>query len=152
MPVIVIGADTPTGAAILAVLRNRAGEVRAFVSDELESETLRATEVKVATGDLSDVSHIEGACTNCFCAVLVTEAAYDGRALAFARSPREAVAGWQAAVRSSGVTRAIWVESPGAELGDVSASAPEVAEVNTLGRPLDDIVAEVAALDDAAEI
>lgn len=151
MPVIVIGADTPTGAAILTVLRERAGEVRAFVSDESTGEALRATEVKVATGDLSDVSHVEGACTNCFCAVLVTEAAHDGRELAFA-GPQAAVVGWANALRSAGVTRAIWVETPGTQLGDVSECAPQVRVVATAGRPPAEVAEEVADLEDAVEI
>jgi putative NADH-flavin reductase len=149
MPVIIIGADTRTGDAILTALRDREGEVRVFVTDETVGESLRRTEVKVAVGDLSDASHIEGACTNVFCAVLVTEAAFDGRDLAFG-SPDQVIAGWSTALQRSNVSRALWVGSVAAETAD--ASAPEVAVVMAEGRSVADVAAEIAALDDALQI
>jgi putative NADH-flavin reductase len=152
MPVIVIGADTPTGGAVLDALRHRAGEIRAFVSAESAAETLRPTEVKVATGDLSDTSHVEAACMNCFCAVLVTESAVDGRELAFASSHQEVIAGWRSAIKDAGVTRAIWIDSPAVSLDAVDGTAPEARLVSPSGRSLDEIAAEVADLDEAGSI
>ncbi|MDH3498823.1 MAG: NAD(P)H-binding protein [Acidimicrobiia bacterium] len=151
MPVIVIGADTPAGEAILATLRGRAGEVRAFVSDENVGDKLRRSEVKVATGDVSDLSHVEAACMNCFCAVLVTGAADDGRELAFG-SAAATVDGWRSAVRSAGITRAIWVTDSPAVLPDVANSAPEVQIVNSVGRDVAALASEVADLEEAAQI
>ena len=149
MPVIVIGADTSIGEAILTALRDRDGEIRAFVSDETVAEALRRTEVKVALGDLSDSSHVEGACTNVFCAVLVTAAVHDGRELAFG-APAETMAGWAAALRRSRVSRALWVGDSPDEL--TRGSAPEVAVIPTEGLPLSELAARVAQLDDALEI
>ena len=66
MPVIVIGADTPTGHAVVDALLPRRGEVRAFVSDPTEAAALKERGVKVAVGDVSDGSHIGGAATQGF--------------------------------------------------------------------------------------
>ncbi len=145
---IVIGADHPTGAAILGRLRDRGGEVRAFVSDEPTGDRLRRSTVKVAIGDLSDASHIEGAAMNCFCAVLVTEAAGDGRELAFATSASSVYDGWRRALGASRVTRTIWVHPESAVPGDEPDRTPEVATVVTTGRAEDEIADEVAELED----
>ena len=71
MPVIVVGADTPQGRAVVEGLVEPGREVRAFVSDPIVGAELREMGVKVALGDVSDDSHIQGACTNCFTAVLI---------------------------------------------------------------------------------
>ena len=84
MPVIVVGADTPVGLSIVSALIEPDREVRAFVTDPDVSASLKAQGVKVALGDVSDPSHVGGACLNCFSAVLVTEAARDDRERAFA--------------------------------------------------------------------
>ena len=63
MPVIVVGADTEPGRVVLQALLEPGREVRAFVSDEKVAEQLRALGVKVALGDVSDDSHLEGAAT-----------------------------------------------------------------------------------------
>ena len=86
MPVIVVGADTPKGRAVIEGLVEPGREVRAFVSDPDAGAELRELGVKVALGDVSDDSHVQGACTNCFTAVLMTEAAFDGRERSFATS------------------------------------------------------------------
>jgi uncharacterized protein YbjT (DUF2867 family) len=86
MPVIVVGADTSQGRAVVEGLLEPGREVRAFVSDPDAGAELRELGVKVALGDVSDDSHVQGACTNCFTAVLVTEAARDGRERSFASS------------------------------------------------------------------
>ena len=79
MPVIVIGADTPGGEEIVSRLLAREGQVRAFVTDRLVAERLKPLGVKVATGDVSDDSHVGAAATRCFSAVLLTAAASDDR-------------------------------------------------------------------------
>ena len=149
MPVIVVGADTEHGPAIIDALLDRAGQVRAFVTDEREAERLRAAKVHVALGDVSDASHVEAASTRCFSAVLVTTAAVDDRERSFARTDLEVLAGWADAVGASAVTRAIWVLD-GAHAGwDPPDVTPERA-VLAVGAP--DLAAEVARIDDAASI
>lgn len=141
MPVIVIGADTPTGRAIVSALLEPEREVRAFVSDLTAAEELKREGVKVALGDVSDTSHIEGACLRCFSAVLVTEAAADGRERSFAPSAEVVVQGWIDAVHTADVTRVIWV-------GEGARPIPGV-ETAVVDRADPDIPARVVALDDA---
>ena len=109
MPVIVVGADTPIGDAIISTVCRSAAEVRAFITHDAGADRLKEQGVKVALGDVSDSSHVEAAALYCFCAVLVTEAAYDDRDRAFARHPDDVLAGWAEAARNAGVQRVIWV-------------------------------------------
>jgi hypothetical protein len=115
--------------------------VRAFVSDPGSVAGLKALGVKVALGDVSDDSHIQGSLTNCFTAVLVTEAARDDRERSFAGSEDQVLRGWASAAAASGVHRVIWVHEgtvpavPTTETCSVSPGSPG-------------LVAEVVALDD----
>ena len=109
MPVIVVGADTDSGEAIVEELSQPGREVRVFVSDDSRVDRYRAQGLKVALGDVSDDSHIWGAATRCFSAVLITEAADDDRERSFARSPQAVLQGWADAVTRAGVRRVIWV-------------------------------------------
>lgn len=112
MPVIVIGADTPEGRAVVEQLMVRAIEVRAFVSDPDAVGPLRALGAKVATGDVSDGSHVEAAAMRCFCAVVLAGAAADDRARAFATTPGAVADTWLDALRGAGITRLLWVDDP----------------------------------------
>ena len=147
MPVIVVGADTPIGRKLVEALAEPEREVRAFVTDPTAGEELKAGGVKVAVGDVSDGSHVGGACTNCFSAVLVTEAATDHRERSFATGPDEVLEAWAEAVTDANVTRVIWV-SPGASFPHTGA--PETAAVNIALS--EDPVAEVVSLDEVAEL
>ncbi len=124
MPVIVVGADTPVGSAIIDALIEPDREVRAFVSSVDAAEQLKARGIKVALGDVSDASHVEAACLNCFSAVLVGEAAVDDRERSFATGQKPVLAGWAAAVQR--VQRVIWVgvDDPPATGVDEVASVP----------------------------
>lgn len=147
MPVIVVGADTDIGEAIVRGLIEREGEVRAFVTDPAIAARLRDLGVKVALGDVSDGSHVSAACTNAFSAVLVAEAAADDRERSFGCRPETVLTGWADAIRESGVQRTIWVlkgEPP-------PATTPEHAVVDALG-DTQAIVTKVVALDDARQI
>ena len=148
MPVIVVGADTPLGGAIVGALAERGGEIRAFVGDGESAKTLRALGVKVAVGDMSDGSHLTAASHQAFTAVCVEAALHDGRPFAFAADADGVVDTWRTAIRDAGVRRAIWVgtRSPAPLLG----CAPDVAAVQTQGRPEPDIAREVADLNDRA--
>ena len=142
MPVIVVGADTSKGRAVVEELVAPGREVRAFVSDPGAGAELRELGVKVALGDVSDDSHVQGACMNCFTAVLITDAARDERERSFATSEVMVLEGWAAAAAASGVTRVIWVH-------DGEPPPVKVREVRTVSPDHPDLVAEVAALDDA---
>ena len=102
---------------------------------------LRELGVKVALGDVSDDSHVQGSCTNCFTAVLITEAARWSRAIL--RHQRGTGAG------GLGCGRSRFRRHPG-DLGTRwSAPAGSSQEVGTVSPGHPDLVAEVAALDDA---
>jgi hypothetical protein len=154
MPVLVVGADTPLGAAITRALDVRHGERRAFVSDPGVAESLKQRSWKVAVGDVSDGSHVGGAALGAFSLVLVPEAAFDGRERAFAQSPAATVQAWAEAASDAGVTRVIWLQDPrveGAEHG-FSTRVTEVAVVATEGRDPTEIAHDVARLDDLADL
>lgn len=146
MPVIVIGADTVLGERIIEALIAPGREVRAFVTDPAVGARLKEAGVKVATGDVSDASHVGAACTNCFSVVLVGTAAADARPRHFADSP-EVVREWARAVHDAGVRRAIWVTAD----DPPAARVPESAWVDVGGEPAE-IASRVAELDDAAEL
>ena len=146
MPVIVVGADTPIGEAVVKAVVPSAAEVRAFISDEQWVGPLRGRGVKVALGDVSDFSHVEAAALNCFCAVLVVDAATDTRERSFANQPHEIVEGWAGAVRNAGIQRTIWVSGDGS-LVPFPSPAPEVATV-VVGSDLEEATTEVARLEE----
>jgi len=146
MPVIVIGADTPSGEAIVAALVARGGEVRAFVTNPAVGASFKERGVKVAIGDLSDGSHVGAAAFNTFTAVLIEDAASDGRQYDFAGDAAGVLSGWATALREAGITRAIWVGDPPPSL--VVESAPEVTVVSRENRSELEVAGEVADLND----
>lgn len=136
MPLIVVGADTDAGEAILDKFDDPQREVRVFVTDEARAAALRERGFKVAMGDVSDESHVEAAATRCFTAVLIAEAANDSRERSFADDCDAVLAGWARAVANSEVKRVIWVKS-----GDhPDTDAPEVVSVDPSDPRLADLV------------
>jgi uncharacterized protein YbjT (DUF2867 family) len=150
MPVIVIGADTEHGRIAITALSQRPGEVRAFLTDPEAAPPLRRLGVKVAIGDVSDASHIEGAAHQAFSAVIIAEAGRDGRERAFAESYDGLVSSWAAALRAAGVQRIIWIGPDDAPPPAITSAVPESAaiEVGTLEPAA--LAAEVVRLDDLA--
>lgn len=148
MPVIVVGADSPIGMAVVDAVLEPDREIRAFVSDPGVASQLKKRGVKVALGDLSDGSHVSGACLNVFSAVLVGQAAADGREMSFAKGPAAVLDAWAAAVSEASVQRVIWV----LDHAPPPTRIREVAVVSAEGRTMTDVATEVADLDDAASI
>ncbi|HJR92994.1 MAG TPA: NAD(P)H-binding protein [Acidimicrobiia bacterium] len=145
MPVIVVGADTPIGTRLVEHFGGRDREIRAFVTDPEAGLALRRDGIKVAVGDVTDDSHVTGACLNCFSAVLVMEAATDDRLRSFARDFDAVLDSWAAAVRTANVRRVIWV-------GDaVPPPVPDI-EVAVVSPRHPDVVGEVFRLDDSATL
>ena len=151
MPVIIIGADTTLGPAITDALAGRSGEVRAFVTDVEVIDELRSLGVKTAVGDISDGSHVGGAALNAFAAVLIAEAATDGRERAFAHNPASVFDQWADGLRDAGVTRAIWVDDTPIPTA-IATAVREYASVPVADRDPTEIAAEVAQLDEAASL
>ena len=141
MPVSVVGADTALGAAVLEAVLAPAREVRAFVSNRDVAPTLRSRGIKVAVGDVSDGSHVAAVCWGAHTVILITDAAFDDRELAFVNDPAGLVPVWVEAAR--GARRVVWV---GKHLGSLP---PASIEVRDDGRSLAEIASYVAALDEA---
>ena len=145
MPVMVVGADTPVGEAIIREVIDPDREFRALVSDPSVGVRLKEAGVKVAMGDVSDASHVSAACLRCHTVVLVCDAASDGREISFAADAGELLGQWAQAVSEAGAKRVIWVANhPVPE-----AQIPEQATVDSDLSP-EQIATRVADLDDAA--
>jgi uncharacterized protein YbjT (DUF2867 family) len=147
MPVIVVGADTPLGFRIVEALADTDQEVRAFVTDPGMRPRLKPLGIKVATGDVSDSSHVEGACTNAFTAVLVTEAADDDRERSFAQDRTAVLIGWAEAVANADVSRVIWIDG-----GEPPITRVLEEVVVDTAIPVDDLLRRVVSLDEAESI
>jgi nucleoside-diphosphate-sugar epimerase len=146
VPIIVIGADTPIGVDIITELARSTGEVRAFITDPGPADCFRRMGCKVAMGDVSDGSHIEIAAFECFTAVLIAEAATDGRERSFADDPEAVAVAWMEAIRGARIHRLIWIGSdalPGPPDPEV---CPEIATLSE-GKP--GVPHEVARLNEA---
>ena len=152
MPVIVVGADTDLGTAIIEALRPEAAEVRAFVTDVDTAERLKARGVKVAVGDVSDGSHVGAAARNAFCAILLAEATTDDRERAFAATPSKVVTAWADALRGAGTARVIWVGDLDVDPGGIGSSVGQFAAVTVAGRTPGSVVSEVLDLEGARRI
>lgn len=153
MPVIVVGADTPLGEAVIPALLPVAGEIRLFVSDPDVAEERRAA-AKVAVGDVSDGSHVGGAATGAFCAVLIAACASDGRERSFAKTVDAVFAQWADWLRDLGLARIIFVGNREeiAAAAVLETAAAEYATVDTAGLNPAVIAAEVARLESSRRI
>lgn len=153
MPVIVVGADTELGAAIVPALRPASGEIRVFASDADAVAGYRPF-AKVAVGDLSDGTHVGGAAIGAFCAILLAAAAHDDRERHFAGDAGDLFAQWADGLADAGIRRVIVVgddnEIP--TPAHVDRIGAECVFVATAGRPSADIVADVLAAEAAERI
>jgi nucleoside-diphosphate-sugar epimerase len=143
MPVIVVGADTPEGERIVERILEPGREVRVFVTDPDQGRVFKEKGAKVAVGDVSDDTHIAGAATRCFSAVLIGSAATDTRERSFAKNPEAVLAAWARGVAD--VRRVIWVHD-----GETPEVTPK--EVATVSPEESDLAEKVAALDDVASL
>lgn len=150
MPVIVVGADTDIGYAIVPVLQPASGEIRVFVSDGAVGERYRVS-AKVAVGDVSDASHVGGAAIGAFCAIIIAEAAHDGRERSFATTPQAVFRQWADGLADAAVDRIIVVGRP-EEIpspNPIQTIGREYRFVETAGKDGAAIAAEVADLEAA---
>jgi nucleoside-diphosphate-sugar epimerase len=152
MPVIVIGADTAVGEAVVAALLEEGAEVRAFVTRASVGERLKEAGAKVAVGDLSDATHIAGAALRTFCAVAVSEAATDDRERAFAGTPDAVVSAWAEGLSAAGTTRGIWIGGGEIDASPLEAVVAEFAAVDPGRRPAGEVVVEVIDLESAGRL
>lgn len=145
MPVIVVGADTEVGHAVIEALRPASGELRAFVSDPDTAERYRPF-AKVAVGDVSDGSHVGGAAIGAFCAIVIAAAAHDDRERYFTQSPEELFSQWAGGLADAGISRVIVVGAPGQipNPDPLKRASPDYHHADTTGRSVKEIVALVA--------
>ena len=147
MPVIVIGADTTLGAAIVPSLASRTGELRVFVSDGDIGEAFRGV-AKVAVGDVSDGSHVGGAAMGAFCAIVVSDAAHDDRERAFASNPVAVFERWADGLGDAGIARVIVVGARRKLLQpDPLERIGDYLVVDTTGKTIETIQNEVKELE-----
>ena len=145
MPVIVVGADTDLGERLVARFGGQEREVRAFVTDPETVGRLRQGGAKVAVGDISDDTHLAGACLGCFTAVLVMDADTDQRPRSFAVGSEAVLASWVEAVKAAKVQRVIWV-------GDSTPPVVPGCEVAVARATEADVIDEVHRLDELASL
>jgi nucleoside-diphosphate-sugar epimerase len=150
MPVIVIGADTQIGHAIVPALRPASGELRLFASDPDAVAAYRPF-AKVAVGDISDGSHVGAAAIGAFCAIVIAAAAHDDRERYFAAGPDELFAQWADGLADAGVTRIIVVGNPDEipRPNPLEATSSDYHHADTRNRNLEDIATVVAQLESA---
>jgi nucleoside-diphosphate-sugar epimerase len=151
MPVIVVGADTTIGKAVVAALLDQSSELRVFVSDRGALADLPAT-VKTAVGDVSDGTHVGSAATGAYCAVLIEQAAADDRERSFADDSEAVIAQWADGLSEARSVRVIWVGGDSAALAGLRAAAAEFAVIGVSGRNPGEIAAEVAIIEAAATL
>lgn len=151
MPVIVIGADTELGHAIVPALRPASGEIRLFASDADAVARYRDF-AKIAAGDISDGTHVGGAAIGAYCAIAITTAAYDERERYFASSPDELFAQWADGLADAGIERMIVVGPQPPATGPLSRVSRDYLVVDTAGKPPAEIATAVAAAEGAAQI
>ena len=150
MPVIVIGADTEIGHAIVPALRPASGEIRLFASTEDPMARYRSF-AKVAVGDISDGTHVGGAAIGAFCAVVIAAAAHDDRERHFAANSAELFAQWADGLADAGISRVIVVGSP-AQLPDpirLDRIGAEYVHIDTTGKDPARVASEVTAAEAA---
>lgn len=150
MPVIVIGADTPVGDAVVSAVKPKSGEIRVFISDPDEAARYR-TIAKVAIGDLSDGSHVGGAAIGAFCAIAIAGAAHDARERYFADTPGAVFDQWADGLADAGVGRIIFVgtKPDAADVTTLRSAAAEFVFVDTTDKSPKTIATEVARVEAA---
>lgn len=152
MPVIVIGADTEYGRAVATVLAEGGGEVRAFVTDPGSAHGLRDLGIKVAVGDVSDASHIEGAARRAYSAVIIAEAGRDTRERSFAATFETLVNAWATGLRDAGVQRIIWIGAETHPPDPIIATAREAVAIRSSDLLPAEVAEETARLDGLASL
>lgn len=151
MPVTVIGGDTPAGEAVLEALQASGGELRTFISDPFAADPLKSRNIKVATGDVTDGSHVGGAVLGSYTVVVIPEVLFDSRERSFADSPDEALAAWNEALAESGATRLVWLSDERLPSGQdaLRNAVAELVVIETQGLDHAEVAEEVVRADDA---
>jgi hypothetical protein len=151
MPVIVVGADTELGHAIVPALRPASGEIRLFASDA-EAVTRYRAFAKIAVGDISDGTHVGGAAIGAFCAIVIAAAATDERERHFAADPTELFAQWADGLADAGIRRVILVGQELPPDNPLSQIDAEYLVVDTTDQAPSAVAVAVAAAEGAEKL
>lgn len=136
---------------IAGALAEGGGEVRAFVTSPDAAQELRELGIKVAVGDVSDASHIEGAAHQAHSAVILAEAGRDDRERSFAKSFEALVDAWAEGLQKAGVRRIIWVGPEREPPSPIATAAREAVSTGDTAVP-EQAAAEVVRLDGLARL
>lgn len=153
MPVLVVGADTELGHAIVPALQPASGEIRLFASDP-EAVAGYRDFAKVAVGDVSDGTHVGGAAIGAFCAIVITAAARDERERHFVHSTDELFQQWADGLADAGISRVIVVGNRD-DLPDrvhLDAIDAEYWLIDTTGLTMAEVIAAVVTAESAARL
>jgi len=150
IPVLVIGADTDLGRALVPALRSDAAELRVFCSDPAAAEPYRGF-AKIAVGDISDGTHVGGAATGAYCAVVIAAAAHDARERAFATDTESLFGQWAGGLAEAEVHRIIVVGERHLvpDPDPLSAACSDYHTVDTADRAIASVVDEIVSLEAA---
>ena len=153
MPVLVVGADTELGHAIVPALQPASGEIRLFASDPKAVAGYRSF-AKVAVGDISDGTHVGGAAIGAFCAIVITAAAHDERERHFAHNTEELFKQWAEGLADAGISRVIVVGSRDGlpDRVHLDAIGAEYSLIDTTGVAPAEVIAAVVAAESAARL
>jgi uncharacterized protein YbjT (DUF2867 family) len=113
MPVVVIGADTPVGRALVPLLRQRGSEVRATIREAEEADPLRALGAKVAADPASDVDTLRAILDEAHTVCLVSADLFPPAGESYEETIVERTRSVLGVARKAGVTRVLLVSYPG---------------------------------------
>lgn len=114
MPVVVTGADTPVGRALVPLLRERGSEVRATVRDTDAADPLRGLGAKVAADATSDPDTLRAVLDEAHTVCLPSEDLFLRSGDSYEESIVESTRTVLRVARKAKVTRVLFVSYPGA--------------------------------------
>ena len=113
MPVVVIGADTPVGRALVPLLRQRGSEVRATIREADKADPLRALGAKVAADPASDADMLRAILDEAHTVCLVSADLFPPGDESYDEAIVERTRSVLRVARKAGVTRVLLVSYPG---------------------------------------
>lgn len=113
MPVVVIGADTPVGRALVPLLRRRGSEVRATIREAEKADPLRALGAKVATDPASDADTLRAILDEAHTVCLLSADLFPPGEESYEETIVERTRSVLGVARKAGVTRVLLVSYPG---------------------------------------
>jgi uncharacterized protein YbjT (DUF2867 family) len=114
MPVVVTGADSPVGRAVVPLLRERGSEVRATVRDPGDADHLRSLGAKVAVDALSDADTLRAVLDDAHTVCHLSEGLFPTAGESYEEAILESTRSLIETARKARVRRVLLVSYPGA--------------------------------------